>query len=80
VSSVSWYRDYQARRANIRYRPAGGGSPVLVHTVNGSSLGWARVWAAVVEAGRQPDGTVVAPECLSPYLGGRLVLSGTSKR
>ncbi len=74
VSSVSWYRDYQARRANVRYRPAAGGSPQLVHTVNGSALGWARVWAAVVENGRQEDGTVHLPECLAPYMGGELLI------
>jgi seryl-tRNA synthetase len=72
VSSVSWYRDYQARRANVRYRPHGGGAPVLVHTVNGSALAWSRVWAALVETGRQPDGSVRLPDCLAPYLGGDL--------
>ncbi len=60
VSSVSWFRDYQARRANVRYRPAGGGAPVLAHTVNGSALAWARIWAALVESGRRPDGSVAA--------------------
>jgi seryl-tRNA synthetase len=74
VSSTSWYRDYQARRAQVRYRPAGGGAPQLVHTVNGSALAWPRIWAALVENGRQPDGTVLLPECLAPYLGGELVL------
>ena len=74
VSSVSWYRDYQARRANVRFRPAGGGPPQLVHTVNGSALAWPRIWAALVENGRQEDGTVVLPECLAPYVGGDLLL------
>jgi seryl-tRNA synthetase len=74
VSSVSWYRDYQARRANVRFRPAGGGPLQLVHTVNGSALAWPRIWAALVENGRQPDGTVVLPECLAPYVGGELLL------
>jgi seryl-tRNA synthetase len=74
VSSVSWFRDYQARRAQVRYRPAGGGSPQLVHTVNGSALAWARIWAAVVESGRQEDGTVRLPECLAPYMGGELLI------
>ena len=69
VSSVSWFGDYQSRRANIRYRPAAGGSPVFVHTLNGSALAWARVWAALLETGRQPDGSVVLPEVLAPYLG-----------
>jgi seryl-tRNA synthetase len=75
VSSVSWFRDYQARRANIRYRPAAGGSPLFVHTLNGSALAWARIWAALVETGRAPDGSVVLPEALSPYLGGATVLT-----
>jgi seryl-tRNA synthetase len=74
VSSTSWFRDYQARRAQVRYRPAGGGSPQLVHTVNGSALAWPRIWAALVESGRRPDGTVQLPECLAPYLGGELVI------
>ena len=71
VSSVSWYRDYQARRANVRYRPAGGGPLQLVHTVNGSALAWPRMWAALVENGRQEDGTVLLPEALAPYVGRR---------
>ncbi|HXQ18198.1 MAG TPA: serine--tRNA ligase [Acidimicrobiales bacterium] len=74
VSSVSWYRDYQARRANVRYRPRGGGPPVLVHTVNGSALAWSRIWAALIETGRQPDGSVRLPDCLGPYLGGALTI------
>jgi len=74
VSSTSWYRDYQARRAQVRYRPAGGGPPQLVHTVNGSALAWPRIWAALVENGRQADGTVLLPACLAPYLGGELLL------
>jgi seryl-tRNA synthetase len=74
VSSTSWYRDYQARRAQVRYRPAGGGPPQLVHTVNGSALAWPRNRAALVENGRQPDGSVLLPECLAPYLGGEVVI------
>ena len=74
VSSVSWYRDYQARRANVRYRPSAGGAPVLVHTFNGSALAWSRIWAALIENGRQPDGSVRLPECLAPYLGGELAI------
>ncbi len=69
VSSVSWFRDYQARRANVRYRPLGGGHPALVHTLNGSALAWPRIWAALVEWGRQPDGSVRMPEVLAPWLG-----------
>ncbi len=74
VSSVSWCTDYQARRANIRYRPGAGGGPVLVHTLNGSALAWARIWAALVETGRQPDGSVVLPDVLAPYLRGEVVI------
>jgi seryl-tRNA synthetase len=74
VSSVSWFRDYQARRANVRFRPAGGGPLQLVHTVNGSALAWPRIWAALVENGRQPDGTVLLPESLAPYVGGELLI------
>jgi seryl-tRNA synthetase len=68
VSSVSWFGDYQARRANIRYRPAGAKAPEVVHTVNGSALAVPRVWAALVETHRQPDGSVALPEVLHPYL------------
>ena len=70
VSSISWFSDYQARRANIRYRPADGGAIRLVHTLNGSALAVPRVWAAVVETYRQPDGTIAVPKVLQPYLGG----------
>ena len=68
VSSVSWFRDYQARRAHVRYRTSDG-TTALVHTVNGSALGWARVWAALIETYRQKDGSVVLPEVLAPYMG-----------
>jgi seryl-tRNA synthetase len=74
VSSTSWYRDYQARRAQVRYRPTGGGSPQLVHTVNGSALAWPRIWAALIENGLQEDGNVLLPECLSPYMRGELLI------
>ena len=70
ASSVSWFSDYQARRANIRYRPAEGGGTAIVHTLNGSALAVPRVWAAVVETHRQPDGSVAVPECLWPYFRG----------
>jgi seryl-tRNA synthetase len=73
VSSVSWFSDYQARRANVRYRPGGKGTEV-VHTLNGSALAVPRVWAALVETHRQPDGTVVLPEVLAPYLRGATTL------
>ena len=70
ASSVSWFSDYQARRANIRYRPADGGGTAVVHTLNGSGLAVPRVWAAVVEAYRQPDGSIALPECVWPYFRG----------
>jgi seryl-tRNA synthetase len=68
VSSCSWFTDYQARRANIRFRPSGQKSTAFVHTCNGSALAVPRVWAALVETYRQPDGSVVLPEILAPYL------------
>jgi seryl-tRNA synthetase len=67
VSSVSWFRDFQARRANVRFRSAEGTQ--FVHTVNGSALAWARIWAALVETYRQADATVRLPEVLAPYFG-----------
>jgi seryl-tRNA synthetase len=70
ASSVSWFSDYQARRANIRYRPAEGRGTDVVHTLNGSALAVPRVWAAVVETHRRPDGTVALPEALWPYFRG----------
>jgi len=68
VSSVSWFSDYQARRANLRYRAAGG--TALCHTLNGSALAVPRVWAALVETYRQADGSVDLPEALHPYCRG----------
>ena len=70
VSSVSWLSDYQARRANIRYRPTGERGNEPVHTLNGSALAVPRVWAALVETHRQPDGSIRVPEVLHPYLRG----------
>jgi seryl-tRNA synthetase len=72
ASSVSWFGDYQARRANIRYRPAGAdrSGTAVVHTLNGSALAVPRVWAAVVETHRRPDGSVALPEALWPYFRG----------
>jgi len=70
ASSVSWFSDYQARRANIRYRPAEGSGTAVAHTLNGSGLAVPRVWAAVVETYRQPDGSIAVPECLWPYFRG----------
>jgi seryl-tRNA synthetase len=70
VSSVSWFSDYQARRANIRFRRHGEKGTEIAHTLNGSALAVPRVWAAVVETHRQPDGSVKLPEVLHPYFRG----------
>lgn len=69
VSSCSLYTDYQARRANIRFRPEPGARPEFVHTLNGSALALARVVVALLENGQQADGSVVLPEALVPYFG-----------
>jgi seryl-tRNA synthetase len=74
VSSVSWFTDYQARRANLRFKPEGGKGTEVLHTVNGSALAVPRVWAAIVETYRQPDGTVAVPELLQPYFRGATVI------
>jgi len=74
VSSVSWFSDYQARRANLRYKPEGGKGTEILHTLNGSALAVPRVWAAIVETYRRPDGTVEVPELLQPYLRGATVI------
>ena len=77
VSSVSWFSDYQARRANIRYRPAGGGKGTEVcHTVNGSAMGWPRTVAAYLETHRRPDGGIAIVDVLRPYLGGTEAIPG----
>ncbi|MGH9183633.1 MAG: serine--tRNA ligase [Acidimicrobiales bacterium] len=80
VSSISWFGDFQARRANIRYRRAVDSTVEPVHTLNGSALAVPRVWAAVVEANRRPDGAVGVPEALRPHLGGAEVLAGPATR
>jgi len=69
VSSCSNFRDYQARRMAIRYRPEAGAKPELVHTLNGSGLALARVVAALLETYQRADGSVDVPEVLRPYLG-----------
>ncbi len=74
ISSCSNFRDFQARRANIRYRPSGGGKVRLVHTLNGSGLAVGRTWIAIVENYQQKDGTVVIPDVLRPYLNGMTVI------
>ncbi|MBC7236464.1 MAG: serine--tRNA ligase [Chloroflexi bacterium] len=74
VSSCSNFKDFQARRANIRYRPADGGRPQYVHTLNGSGLALPRVMIAVLENYQQEDGSIVVPEVVRPYMGGMEVI------
>lgn len=69
VSSVSVFTDFQARRANIRYRPAPGEKPRFVYTLNGSGLAFPRIFAALLEHYQQADGSVVLPEALRPWMG-----------
>ena len=69
VSSSSTFTDFQARRANIRYRPAPGEKPRFIHTLNASGLAFPRIIASIIEHYQQPDGTVTMPEALRPYLG-----------
>ncbi|HZP04518.1 MAG TPA: serine--tRNA ligase [Terracidiphilus sp.] len=72
ISSCSNFEAFQARRANIRYRPGTGGKakPEFVHTLNGSGLAVGRTWLAILENYQQADGSVLVPEALKPYMGG----------
>ena len=74
VSSVSWFSDYQARRADIRYRPTKEKGTKAVHTLNGSALAVPRVWAAILENFRLADGSVAIPAALHPYTRGATVI------
>ncbi len=69
ISSCSNFESFQARRANIRYRPEGKSKTELVHTLNGSGLAVGRTWVAIVENYQQSDGSVLIPEALQPYMG-----------
>jgi seryl-tRNA synthetase len=75
VSSCSVFGDFQARRADIRYRPAAQARPRFVHTLNGSALAVPRTFDAVLETHQQEDGSVVVPEVLRGYMGGQERLS-----
>ncbi|MFN2183061.1 MAG: serine--tRNA ligase [Anaerolineae bacterium] len=75
VSSISNCTDFQARRANVRYRPERGEKPRYVHTLNGSGLALPRVMIAVMENYQQPDGSIRVPEVLRPYMGGVEVIA-----
>ena len=69
ISSCSNFESYQARRANIRFRPEGKNKTEFVHTLNGSGLAVGRTWVAIIENYQQADGSVVIPEVLRPYIG-----------
>ena len=72
VSSVSNFRDFQARRMNIRWRPEPGAKPEILHTLNGSGLALPRTVAAILEVYQQPDGSLEVPEVLRARLGERV--------
>jgi len=69
ISSCSTFTDFQARRANIRFRPPAGGKPLFVHTLNGSGLALPRLIAALLEHYQEADGRVRVPDVLRPALG-----------
>lgn len=77
ISSVSLFGDFQARRANIRYRPANAKKTEFVHTLNGSALAVGRTFAAILENFQQADGSVAIPPVLQPYMDGRTVIGRT---
>jgi seryl-tRNA synthetase len=74
ISSCSNCESFQARRANIRFRRAGGAKPEFVHTLNGSGLAVGRTWIAILENFQQADGSVVIPEVLRPHMGNRSII------
>lgn len=75
ISSCSWFGDFQARRMKARYRPAPKTKPQHVHTINGSGLAIGRTLVAILEQCQQADGSIVIPEALRPYVGGRETIS-----
>lgn len=75
ISSCSNFEAFQARRANIRYKPKGQNKTAFVHTLNGSGLAVGRTWLAILENYQQPDGTVRVPEALIPYMGGLTIIA-----
>ena len=74
ISSCSNFEAYQARRANIRYKPQGRNKSELVHTLNGSGLAIGRTWLAILENYQQADGSVRVPRALAPYMGGEEII------
>jgi seryl-tRNA synthetase len=79
ISSCSNFGDFQARRANIRYRPKGQNKSALVHTLNGSGLAVGRTWLAIVENYQQADGSVRVPDALIPYMGELTVIEARGR-
>ncbi|EQD43831.1 seryl-tRNA synthetase [mine drainage metagenome] len=79
ISSCSNFEAFQARRANIRYRPQGQKKTEFVHTLNGSGLAVGRTWLAVVENYQHADGSVAVPTALQPYMGGLKSIGPGSK-
>lgn len=75
ISSCSNFESFQARRANIRYRPQGKGKTEFLHTLNGSGLATGRTWLAILENYQRADGSVRIPEALIPYMGGQTVIA-----
>jgi seryl-tRNA synthetase len=76
ISSCSNFEDFQARRANIRFRPSAGGKTQFVHTLNGSALAVGRTLVAIFENYQQADGSIRVPEVLQSYMGGVKVIQG----
>jgi seryl-tRNA synthetase len=76
ISSCSNCSDFQARRANIKFRPDGTGKAELVHTLNGSGLAVGRTLIAIMENYQQQDGSIEIPEALRPFMGGRAEIRG----
>jgi seryl-tRNA synthetase len=79
ISSCSNYEAFQARRANIRFRRAGGAKPEFVHTLNGSGLAIGRTWVTILENYQQADSSVIIPEALRPYMGGMEKIEGRTQ-
>jgi seryl-tRNA synthetase len=75
VSSCSNFRDFQARRANIRFRPEARAKPEFVHTLNGSGIALPRAMIGVIENYQRADGSIEVPEVLRPYMGGQSTIS-----
>jgi seryl-tRNA synthetase len=69
VSSASTFTDFQARRSNIRYRPAAGAKPEFIHTLNASGVAFPRTIIGILENYQEPDGSIVVPDALMPYFG-----------